>query len=148
LALLQEEVGAPVAAKPARGGDWSSFKQVAGTRTPLPLPPPPCVEHPLATSTATAPAPTTGDAELAALKTYRCALGLCYKYGAKWSRDHRCSPEVLQAVDPLWDSFSSSDSLVDSPPMTPPLEQVMMAISKSALSSLPTVRTVCLVGLL
>lgn len=88
------------------------------------------------------------DAKLAAIKTYRLALGLCYKCGAKWSKDHRCPPEVLQAVDALWDSFSSTDSLGDSSPESSPSEHLMMALSKSALSGVPAARTVCLVGLL
>lgn len=41
LALLQEEVTTPVAAKPVRGGDWySSYKPALPARVPLPLPPP------------------------------------------------------------------------------------------------------------
>jgi hypothetical protein len=45
------------------------------------------------------------DSKLAAIKSYRKALGLCYKCGAKWSKDHKCSLEVLLAVKAVWDSF-------------------------------------------
>lgn len=41
------------------------------------------------------------DVKLQALKTYRRALSLCFKCGAEWSKDHRCGPKVLQAVDAL-----------------------------------------------
>jgi len=127
---------------------------VAAARMPLPLPPPPPrSERPAATATTSATAvagavPTAGDAKLTALKTYRRALGLCFKCGTKWSRDHRCPPEVLHAVDPLWESFSSDDSLDDTPPTLPPAEHIMLALSKSALSGVPAARTVRLVGFL
>jgi hypothetical protein len=39
------------------------------------------------------------DSKLAAIKSYRKALGLCYTCGAKWSKDHKCSPEVLLAIE-------------------------------------------------
>jgi hypothetical protein len=51
---------------------------------------------------------------MAAVKAYRRALGLCFKCNAKWSKDHVCEPEVLHAVDALWDFFSSEDSMADS----------------------------------
>jgi hypothetical protein len=90
-------------------------------------------------------APPT-DAKLSALKTYRRALELCYKCGAKWSKDHRCSPEVLQAVDALWESFSSDDSLADSCLGSSSPEQILLALSKSALSGVPAARTIRLTG--
>jgi hypothetical protein len=88
------------------------------------------------------------DVKLAALKSYRHALSLCYKCGNKWSKDHRCPPEVLQAVDALWDSFSSEDSLVDSKPKISPYESLMLALSKSTLLGVLVARTMRLVGLL
>ena len=152
LALLQEEMAVPITPKHARGGDWSSsYKPVATARMPLPLPP--RSERPAATATTSATVvagavPMAGDAKLTALKTYRRALGLCFKCGTKWSRDHRCPPEVLHAVDPLWESFSSDDSLADTPPTSPQAEHIMLALSKSALSGVPAARTVRLVGFL
>lgn len=97
-------------------------------------------------SSSTPPGPQSAEAKLSALKTYRRALGLCYKCGAKWSKGHHCSPEVLQAVDALWDSFSSDDYLADSEPDSTPTEQLMLALSKSALSGIPAARTIRLVG--
>lgn len=55
---------------------------------------------------------------------------------------------MLQAVDALWDSFSLDDSLADSEPDSSPVEQSMLALSKSASSGVPTARTIRLVGLL
>jgi hypothetical protein len=70
---------------------------------PLPLPPPtPRGERPVPVpAAAVAPAQANADVKLQALKTYRRALGLCFKCGAKWSKDHQCAPEVLHAVDAL-----------------------------------------------
>ena len=151
LALLQEEVVDPVMAKPTRGGDWySAYKPSSSAWMPLPLPPPlPHPEKPaLATTTSPTSTASSADAKLAALKTYHYALDLCYKCGNKWSKDHRCPPKVLQAVDALWDSFSSEDSLVDSSPDSSPSEHLMMALSKSAASGIPAARTMRLMGML
>jgi hypothetical protein len=149
LALLQEEVAAPAAVNPTRGGDWYSvYKSAVASRGPLPLPPPPPrPEKPVsATPVPAAPVQSSADQKLAALKTYRRALGLYYKCGAKWSKDHRCPPEVLHAVDALWDSFSSKDSLADSSPEDETTEHLMLVLSKSVLSGIPAARTVRLMG--
>ena len=53
------------------------------------------------------------DSKLVAIKSYRKALGLCYKCGAKWSKDHKCSLEVLLAVEAIWDSFGDSDAVLE-----------------------------------
>ena len=151
LVLLQEEVAGPVMAKPTFGGDWySAYEPSSSAWMPLPLPPPlPRPEKP-APATTTSPTSTTSsaDAKLAALKTYRCALGLCYKCGNKWSKDHRCPPKVLQGVDALWDSFSLEDSLADSSSDSSPFEHLMMALSKSAAFGIPVARTIRLMGML
>ena len=151
LALLREEVAGPVMAKPTHGGDWySPYEPSSSAWMPLPLPPP--LPHPkkpaLATTTSPTSTASSADAKLAALKTYCCALSLCYKCSNKWSKDHRYPPEVLQAVDALWDSFSSEDSLADSSPDSRPSEHLMMALSKSAASGIPAARTMRLMGML
>ena len=154
IALLQVEVTGNSGATQARRGDWSAQLRLlappAMPRPALPLPPPP--PWPSAPPlVALAPSqPATGappaDAKLSALKAYRRALGLCYKCGAKWSKDHRCSLEVLHAVDVLWDSFSSDDSLADSCPGTWSPEQILLALSNSAISGVPAARTIRLTG--
>lgn len=43
-----------------------------------------------------------GDDKLAALRAYRRAKGLCFTYGERWGRDHRCVPTVqLHVVEEL-----------------------------------------------
>jgi len=91
-------------------------------------------------------ATTSATSALAAVKAYRRALGLCYKCNAKWSKDHRCAPEVLHAIEALWESLDpdvvsvaeSSDDLLT--------EQVFLAISKSTVSGVPATRTIQLLG--
>lgn len=73
-------------------------------------------------------------------------LGLCYKCNAKWSRDHHYPQDVLATVEAIWDSFSSNDSLASSSSGTPENEQLLLAISKSAISGVPAARTVRLLG--
>jgi hypothetical protein len=85
--------------------------------------------------------------KLSALKQYRRALGLCYKCGAKWSKDHKCAPEVLHAVHDIWETLSS-DSKPDDNMTEPqaPQEQLCLAISKSAVSGAPAPRTIQFIG--
>jgi hypothetical protein len=111
------------------------------------LPLPPCPKNPILA--ASAPAATTQSStnqKLAAIKTYRRALGLCFKCGTKWSKDHRCPLEVLQAVDALWDSLSSEDPLADSSPDDSPAEHLKLVLSKSVMSGIPAARTIRLMG--
>lgn len=109
LALLQEEV-ASTPPKPYRSGDWSpSGVSQPAARVPLPLPPLPMVEK---TNVAVTPPPATAtstDPTLKAVKAFRRAHGLCFNCGAKWSKDHQCSPEVLLAVEAIWQNFPDDD---------------------------------------
>lgn len=72
------------------------------------------------------------DAKLAAVKSYRHALGLCFKCGMKWSKDHKCPPEVLHAVEIILDSLSNDDCQLASEPTSGPDEQLCLALSKAA----------------
>jgi hypothetical protein len=151
LALLQKEVARPAGIKLTRGGDcYSAYKPAAGDQGPLQLLPlPPRPENPiLAAPAPAAPAQSSADQKLAAIKTYRRALGLCFKYGAKWSKDHRYSLEVLQVVDAPWDSFSSEDSLADSSPDDSPPEHLMLVLSKTVMSGITAAHTVRLMGII
>lgn len=140
LALLQEEV-ASSPSKPFCSGDCSSpFKSLPAIKTPLPLPPPPKMEKAPVPAVQAAVATSSTDSTPKAVKAYRRALGLCFKCGGKWSKDHRCSPEVLLAVEAIWQDFQDDDdcSPEDSGPECSE-EQVFLAISKAALqSSTPT----------
>jgi hypothetical protein len=60
-------------------------------------------------------------------------MGLYYKCGAKWSKDHHCSPDVLHAVHDLWECLSADDV----PEQTTPQDQLCLAISKAAVSGAP-----------
>ena len=92
-----------------------------------------------------APEPTPSNTSaLVALKAYRRALGLCYKCAAKWSKDHKCAPEVLHAIHDLWESLSLDDSEVPvpTPPDSDAPEQLFLALSKATVSGAPASRTV------
>jgi hypothetical protein len=72
-------------------------------------------------------------------------MGLCYKCAGKWSKDHKCPPEVLLVVETLWDSLLSEDAETDEPKTdeAPPTEEVLvMAISKAAVPTSSATRTV------
>lgn len=71
-------------------------------------------------------------------------MGLCYKCGAKWSKDHRCSPDVLHAVQDLWECLSYHSD--DRPEQPTPQEHLCLAISKAAVSGAPAPRTIQLLG--
>jgi hypothetical protein len=70
------------------------------------------------------------------LKAYRRALGLCFKCGVKWSKDHQCTPEVLFAVEAVLSSLSEEDTEAPQSPTSQeaPVEQVMLVVSKAAVS--------------
>jgi hypothetical protein len=60
------------------------------------------------------------------------ALGLCFKCGVKWSKDHKCAPKVLHAVGVLWDSLTEDDCSYALDGDSTPDEQLCMALSKAA----------------
>ncbi|CAD6253082.1 unnamed protein product [Miscanthus lutarioriparius] len=96
----REEV-ASSPSKPFCSGDCSSpFKSLPPVKTPLPLPPPPKMEKAPVPAVQAVAATSSTDSTLKAVKAYRRALGLCFKCGGKWSKDHRCSPK-LSAVSVL-----------------------------------------------
>lgn len=74
------------------------------------------------------------NSSMVALKSYRRALGLCFKCGAKWSKDHKCPPEVLLVVEAIWDSLVDSDDVAESSGGDHhESERSFMAISKAAM---------------
>ena len=81
-----------------------------------------------------------------AVKAYRKALGLCYKCGLKWSRDHKCAPEVLHAIHDLWESLSVDDCSSSLDTSSEQSEQVFLALSKTAVSGAPAPRTIQFTG--
>jgi hypothetical protein len=138
IAMLQEKAGSVAApSRASRSSDWSPLpKSSVIPRTALPLPPPPPQQD-------KTPSPISStDSKLAAIKSYRRALGLCYKCGVKWFKDHKCAPEVLHAVEVLWDSFAEIDSQSTSETSSGPDEQLCLALSKAASSGSSASRTI------
>ncbi|CAD6253076.1 unnamed protein product [Miscanthus lutarioriparius] len=141
-----------VASSPSKlfcSGDWSSpFKSLPAVKTPLPLPPLPKMEKAPVPAVQASAATSSTDSTLKAVKAYRRALGLCFKCRGKWSKDHRCSPEVLLAVEAIWQDFQDDDdcSPEDSGPECSE-EQVFLAISKAALQSSTPTRAIQFNGL-
>ncbi|CAD6267782.1 unnamed protein product [Miscanthus lutarioriparius] len=136
-----EEAGSASVPWSPRPGDWfPSTKAAAIPRTALPLPLPPTRQDKIVSQApATLPA---SDSKLAAIKSYRRALGLCFKCGMKWSKDHKCSPEVLHAVEILWESFPDEDGQSSAANSSGPDEQLCLALSKAASCGSPSSRTI------
>lgn len=107
LALLQEE--ACGSCEVPRSGTSSYYKPSTLKNALLLLAPPPKLDKFTVQPTPQVTFASSSDAvsKLLALKQYRRALGLCYKCGAKWSKDHKCAPEVLHAVHDIWEAMSS-----------------------------------------
>jgi hypothetical protein len=137
MALVQEEVTPPQPVRTPSKGDWSSGKFIPKTAMPLPPPPPRHDKPAVAIAAPETPAAPTLDAKLSAVKAYRRAMGLCYKCGEKWSKDHKCSPQIqLHLVQELWDLLPDDDEDPNSAtPEPPPQEpQAFLAISQSAVT--------------
>jgi len=109
-------------------------------RSALPLPLPPGKDKPaVALEFST-------DSKLAAVKAYRRAMGLCYKFGLKWTKDHKCSPEVLHAIRDFWDILSDDDCVDHLYSSCIPQEKLFLALSKSAFSGARAIRTTHFTG--
>jgi len=113
MALVQEEVGISPPVRVPYNADWAtSGKFTPKTAWSLP-PPPPRVEKQQAMPAATETLGVASlDTKLSVVKAYRRAMGLCYRCGEKWNKDHKCSPQVqLHLVQELWDLLpDDSDS--------------------------------------
>jgi hypothetical protein len=116
LAALQEEVGDSSRRRDFKRSD-SSYMSKSTSKNPLPLPAPPArdkqgnsllaEDRRGADSTRTA---SSLETKAAALRSYRRAMGLCYKCNERWSREHKCAPTVqLHAVQELWELFQLED---------------------------------------
>jgi hypothetical protein len=90
------------------------------------------------------------DAKVAAMRSYRRAMGLCYKCNEKWAKDHRCSPIVqLHAVQQLWELFQLEDDEAEfDTPGSESGEQLLLAISKSTVTGCPALRTMKFLGII
>ena len=64
----------------------------------------------------------------------------------KWSKDHTCSQEVLNAVEILWDSLPDEDCASPSESASGPDEQLCLALCKAASGGCHKSRTIRLQG--
>jgi hypothetical protein len=144
ITMLQEEANPLPPSRVARSGDWSATKSSSATRPLLPAPAVPALPRADKPLPAATPFP---DSKMAAIKSYRRAMGLCFKCNAKWSKDHQCAPKVLHAVEAFWDACPDEEEVVvedsDTSEVT---EQICLAISKAVVSGVPASRTVRLLG--
>jgi len=144
LAELQEEA-LGLTKRPYRRFDQASNSK-PGWGPPLALPPPP-PQAPGAVRRPVNVAATTIDDKMQALRAARRAQGLCYRCGAKWSRDHRCSETVqLHLVQELWDILPISDDADEEGPASPTTSYIMMHLSVSAMVGSTAPGTLCLSG--
>ena len=103
---------------------------------------------PIAAATVDSAGVATPESKLAVVKSYRWAMGLCYRCAGKWSKDHKCPPnillavvDILLAVVDIWDS----EEVAECPPLSPKddsaPEQLYLALSKAAAGASMVVRT-------
>ncbi|WVZ82304.1 hypothetical protein U9M48_029580 [Paspalum notatum var. saurae] len=157
LALLQEEAASSssvIKRKPDGRFSWP----LPPPKTPQPLPLPPRIDKkPPEDHNVSNPAvrqPGSMEQKFSALHQYRRARGLCDRCAEKWSRDHRCAPQVqLHAMQEVWDLLSCSDQPLseDDTAFTPPeqeSEQLFMALSKAAVTGASGPRTMQFSGLI
>jgi hypothetical protein len=88
------------------------------------------------------------NSKLVALKAYRRAMGLCFKCAAKWTKDHKCAPEILHAVHDLWESLSIAEDMSSGEESVPQPETLLMVVLDFAVSGAPAIRTIQFLGTL
>jgi hypothetical protein len=150
---LQEEVSDPHRRRDYRKLEYG-FHSKQSSKGPLPLPTPPLRDKQHVQPTANDPraveaarAGAVSDSKAAALRSYRRAMGLCYRCSEKWSRDHKCAPTVqLHVVQEVWDALQLEDDGVISPSSDGSSEHVFLAISKAAVTGQAAPRTVKFLG--
>lgn len=149
LALLQEEVaGTSSSSRAGRAGDWSLSRVPVPPRSLLPLPLPPRQDKPQpAAQPPDQAVAATLEGPLSTLKSYHRAQGLCFKCGAKWSKDYKCSLEVLLAVKGIWDSIPDSGEESDSPISNFAADaHIFLAMSKAASGLVESSCAICFTG--
>lgn len=84
--------------------------------------------------------------KLATLKDFRKKNGLCFKYGDKWSHNHKCPAQVpLHVIEELWDALEMAEQELDSEE-NPETEDSVMAVGDSQASGGIRRRTMRLCG--
>lgn len=80
------------------------------------------------------------DDKLSALMSYRKARGLCFKCGAKWGPQHKCSAFApLHLVEEVWQLLS--DPTVEAVSASDSDDDELMALSEHALKGLVATHT-------
>ena len=150
LAQLQEDLTAPRKPEVRKWDVASGAKPF--TRTAMPLPPPPRIDK-LPAPVEHKPAGEAGrslsvDERWAALRSQRRAQGLCYRCGAKWSRDHRCPPAVqLHVLEELLELFNLDDiDPQDAPDEVHEHAELTLMLSIAAVTGVASPRTMCFDG--
>lgn len=145
LAQLQEEALGLIK-RPYRCVD-AVLGQRPAWQAPFPLPPPPpklaIAEAPRVTEVTM----STAKDKFRSLRASRHAHGLCIRYGAKWSREHKRNEVVqLHLVQELLDMFPDSDEGEPPSPTSPADSQVMTHLSVVAIAGASAPKTLCLTG--
>lgn len=153
LAYLQEEALEISKRKEPRRSD-SGFGSRSHLRGVMPLPPPPGRPPPVSTVTGDeacgpriegARSVNSVEERLTTLRAYRCARGLCYMCGEKWSRDHKCVAAVqLHVVQEMFEVLGMPSR--DSPDAMSDTSSECHTISKAALEGSMAPQTIRLQG--
>lgn len=150
LSLLQEEIDA---SSPRASLKTEGFLKPAA-RVTYSLPPPPIRQPVNAAAGNNRGDDIVGVAstaqKVAALKSYRRAMGLCFTCGEKWGKDHKCAKTVgLHVVEELLQLFQIFEEHEDTTSDdNPPYESAedLMSLSRQALNGAEAVATIHLQG--
>jgi hypothetical protein len=89
---------------------------------------------------------TDSEDKLAALKNFRRRNGLCFKCGNKWSKEHKCPPQVaLHVIEELLDALEDAGT-EEVEPDSEALEETVMAVGHTSPSDQSRRRTMKLCG--
>jgi hypothetical protein len=154
LAALQGEVGDSYKRREFKKWDSGPSSKTT-SKSPLPLPAPPLrdkqsLPQPIVDrrGVEATRASSSMEAKAAALRSYRRALGLCYKCNERWNKDHKCAPTVqLQAVQQLWELLQPEDEGSEPSIISEASgDQLFFTIPKSALTGSSAPRTIKLIA--
>lgn len=75
-----------------------------------------------------------------------CPMSLFYNGKAKWSKNQRCAPKILHVVEALWDHSLYEESSLELLETDTTLKDLILVISKSAMSGANGACTTCFQG--
>lgn len=83
---------------------------------------------------------------MAALRNFRGKNGLCFKCGNKWTKEHKCPPQVaIHVIKELLDALEDA-GIEDVEPDYEALEEIAMAVGHTSFSDQSTRRSMKLCG--